>query len=71
MTKEKTYQEKFEQATMDCGISARDYFLILRLAIHRLSGVYLKTSAEVAQYDITEPMYQMAYRLAKVVGWGA
>ncbi len=68
MAKEKTYQEKFEQATMDYCISAREYFMILRLAIHHLSGAYLKTSAEVAQYDTTEPMYHLAYRLVKTVG---
>lgn len=68
MAKEKTYQEKFEQATMDYCISAREYFMILRLAIHRLSGKYLKTSAEVAQYDTTEPMYHLAYRLVRTIG---
>lgn len=52
----KNYDEKANKY----NISAREYLLVLRLAIYRFSGNYVETSAEVAQYPKNAKIYSLA-----------
>lgn len=56
-------EKLYNELTKECATSAREYFMILRLAIHHIDGRYLATSAEIAQYEKTEEIYKQAIKI--------
>lgn len=68
MAEEKTYRRRFEEMSATYAISAREYFMILRLVIYHCAGVYLDTSHKITQYEITEAMYRRAIAVLKMLG---
>lgn len=50
-----------------CGITAREYFMILRLAIYHIDGEYKETSVEVAQYAKSNEVWACAIKILKAL----
>lgn len=46
-----------------CAISAREYFMILRLAIYHIDGKYIATSVDIMEYEKTEEIYKQAIKV--------
>lgn len=63
----KTKEQIFNDLTCEYCTSAREYFMVLRLAILHITGDYLEKSHEIAQYDKTDEIYVMAIRLLKTL----
>lgn len=53
----------YDDLTKECATSAREYFMILRLAIYHIDGKYMATSADIAQYEKTEEIYKQAIKI--------
>lgn len=56
-------KELYTKLTMELAVSAREYFMILRLAIYHIDGEFLETSAEVAQHKSSEEVYKCAVKI--------
>ena len=65
----KTPEQKFNDLTCEYCTSAREYFMVLRLAIYHITGDYLEKSHEVALYDKTDEIYRAAIRILRVLNW--
>lgn len=63
-------KELYEKLTTELSVSAREYFMILRLAIYHTDGMYLKTSYEITQYDTSKESYELACRILKTLNGG-
>lgn len=63
----KSEEQIFNDLTRERCISAREYFMILRLAILHITGDYLKKSHEIALYDKTDDIYRLAIRILKTL----
>lgn len=61
-------KEKFDTLASELAISAREYFMLLRLAIYHADGIYLQSSTEVAQYKSSDDVYHCAIKLLKQLG---
>lgn len=57
----------YDELTKEYATSAREYFMILRLAIYHIDGEYLETSADIAQYEKTEEIYKQAVKILLVL----
>lgn len=66
MTTETT-REKFERLAEKYSISAREYFMVLRLAIYHIAGEYLESSYKITQYVITDDIYKKAIKVLRVL----
>lgn len=53
----------YNELTKECATSAREYFMILRLAIYHIDGEYIETSVDIAQYEKTEEIYKQAIKI--------
>ena len=62
-----TLRNKYEKLATEYSISAREYFMILRLAIYHITGEYLETAFDITQYVITEDIYRVAIRILKAL----
>ena len=60
-------EDLFNELTKVLCISARKYFMVLRLAIYNTDGEDLKTSAEIAQYDKSDDVYKCAIRILQAL----
>lgn len=56
-------EKRYNDLSMECSISAREYFMILRLAIYHIDGKYIETSVDIAQYEKTEEIYKQAIKI--------
>lgn len=63
-------KQEYDRLTGQYQISARQYFEILRLAILHVAGEYLQTSAEIAQYDASPEVYEVACKILKTLYGG-
>lgn len=57
----------FNDATKVLCLSAREYFMVLRLAIYHTDGKYMDTSSEVAQYNKSDDVYKCAIRILQAL----
>lgn len=57
----------FNDATRVLGTSAREYFMVLRLAIYHTDGEYIDTSSEIAQYNKSDDVYRCAIRILQAL----
>ena len=55
----KTEEQIFNDLTCEYCTSAREYFMILRLAIYHITGNSLEKSHEIAQYEKTDEVYRL------------
>lgn len=62
-----TLRNKYEKLATEYSISAREYFMILRLAIYHITGEHLETALDITQYVITEDIYRVAIRILKAL----
>lgn len=53
-------EDKFNKMTMRYSVSVREYFMILRLAIHHITGDYIEKSVGIAQYEKSDEVYKCA-----------
>lgn len=60
---EQKYTDIVEKKTM----TAREYFMVLRLAILHVDHKYLETSYAITQYTITPDVYECACRIAEAL----
>lgn len=65
-----TLEQKFDNLTREYCTSAREYFMVLRLAIYHITGDYLEKSHEIAQYNKSDEVYRTAIRILRVLEWG-
>lgn len=63
----KTEEQIFNDLTCEYCTSAREYFMVLRLAILHITGDYLEKSYEIAQYDKSDEIYKLAIRILKTL----
>ena len=63
----KSKEQIFNDLTCEYCTSAREYFIILRLAILHITGNYLEKSHEIAQYQKTDEIYKLAIRILKTL----
>lgn len=52
------HEEKYDMLATEYAISAREYFMILRLAIYHIDGENLESSYEITQYPKTNEIYK-------------
>lgn len=60
-------EHKYNELTEEKGMTAREYFWTLRLAILRIDRKQLETSVEIAQYPKTKEIYECACRIARAL----
>ncbi len=58
-----SYEEKYSILATDYAVSARKYFMILRLAILHVDGVWEESSYKVANYDKSDEVYKCAIEI--------
>lgn len=58
-------KQAFNDLTTEYAISAREYFMVLRLAIYHIDRKYIETSAEIAQYPMNNELYRCAIEVLK------
>lgn len=58
-------EKLYNDLTMELAISAREYFMVLRLAIYHIDRRYLKTSVEIAEYEKNDQIYRCAIEILK------
>lgn len=63
----KKEEQIFNDLTCEYCTSAREYFMILRLAIYHISGDYLEKSYDITQYKMTDEIYKLAIRILKTL----
>lgn len=63
----KTKEQIFNDLTCEYCTSAREYFMVLRLAILHITGDYLEKSHEIALYDKSDEVYKLAIRILKTL----
>lgn len=63
----KTKEQIFNDLTCEYCTSAREYFMVLRLAILHITGKFLEKAHEIAQFEKTDEIYVMAIRLLKTL----
>ena len=56
-------EKQYNDLSMECNITAREYFMILRLAIYHIDGEYIETSVDIARYEKTEEIYKQAIKI--------
>lgn len=64
-----TLKEKYNKLSEEYSTSAREYFMVLRLAIYHTTGKNLESSYEITQYPITEDIYRTAIKVLRVLNW--
>lgn len=62
-----TARGKFERLAEEYSISAREYFMVLRLAIYHTTGKNLESSYEITQYPITDGIYRTAIKVLRTL----
>lgn len=62
-----SYGEKYDVLTTKYSVSAREYFMILRLAIYHIDGENLETSYKIAQYDKSNEIYESACKMLEAL----
>lgn len=62
-----SYEEKYDILTTKHSISAREYFMILRLAIYHIDGENLETSYRIMQYGKSNEVYESACRILEAL----
>ena len=60
-------EQQYNDLTMRYAISAREYFMILRLAIYHIDGVNKETAYEIAQYSKSNEVYRCACEILKAL----
>lgn len=55
--------KRYDELAEKYSISAREYFMVLRLAIYHIDGEYLETSYKIAQYKTSNEVYKCACEL--------
>lgn len=63
----KSKEQIFNDLTREYCTSAREYFMILRLAILHITGDYLEKAYDITLYQKTDEIYVMAIRLLKTL----
>lgn len=63
----RTKEQIFDDLTREYCTSAREYFMVLRLAILHITGKFLEKAYEIAQFEKTDEIYVMAIRLLKTL----
>lgn len=58
-------REVYDQLSMEYAISAREYFMVLRLAIYHIDRKYVETSVEIMQYQMNDQIYRCAVEVLK------
>lgn len=53
----------FDKLATEKSISAREYFMILRLAIYHIDFKYLETAVEIAQYEKSNKVWRQAIKI--------
>ena len=56
-------KEAFDKLATEKSISARKYFMILRLAIYHIDFKYLETAVEIAQYEKSNKVWRQAIKI--------
>ena len=51
-------EKQYNDLTGEYNVSARKYFMVLRLAIYHIDGKNLESSYEVTQYPKTNEIYK-------------
>lgn len=62
-----TESKIFDDLTLEYCTSAREYFMVLRLAILHITGDYLEKSHEIAQYNKSDEIYKLAIKILKAL----
>ena len=62
-----SYGEKYDVLTTKYSVPAREYFMILRLAIYHTDGENLETSYKITQYDISNEAYESACKILEAL----
>lgn len=60
-------EETYDQLSSGYGTSAREYFMVLRLAILHVTGDNIETSFQVAQYEKSKEIYEAAIKILKAL----
>ena len=60
-------EELYNKLTEEYATSAREYFMVLRLAIYHITGENLESSYKIAQYEKTEEIYKLAIKILKAI----
>ena len=60
-------EQQYNDLTMRYAISAREYFMILRLAIDHIDGVNKETAYEITQYSKSNEVYRCACEILKAL----
>lgn len=60
-------EEQYNKLTGEYATSAREYFMVLRLAIYHITGENLESSYKIAQYEKTEEIYKLAIKILKAI----
>lgn len=61
------HEEKYDMLATEYAISAREYFMILRLAIYHIDGVNKETAYEITQYSKSNEVYRCACEILKAL----
>lgn len=60
-------EQQYNDLTMRYSVSAREYFMILRLAIYHIDGVNKETAYEITQYSKSNEVYRCACEILKAL----
>ena len=60
-------QDKYDDLSSKYSISAREYFLILGLAIYSVDKTYLESSYKIATFNASEKALKVACELLKTL----
>lgn len=60
-------EQQYNDLSEKYFISAREYFMILKLAIFHVDGELLEASYQVSQYSKSEEIYKVACRILEAM----
>lgn len=67
----KTAKEKYDELGLDLVVAAREYFMVLRLAIYHTDHYYAEKSTDVVQYlntnEDADGIYELACKILKAL----
>lgn len=60
-------RDRYDKLATEHATSAREYFMVLRLAIYHITGEYIESSYKITQYVITDDIYRLAIRVLRTL----
>lgn len=69
--RKESMKEKYDKLSLDLAVSVREYFMILRLAIHHIDGYYAEKSTDIVRYldtnEDADGIYELACKILKAL----